>query len=100
VCAMRPVDVVVDSPVLQEDLGFEQGVEALAVQGLVAETAVERLDPAVLPRSPGIDEDGVGEPAPVGHRVGDELRAVVEAHVGRSPIQNPWIKGEPGYRRR
>jgi hypothetical protein len=34
-CAVRPVDVVVDSPVLEEDLGFEQGVEPLAIQELV-----------------------------------------------------------------
>jgi hypothetical protein len=29
-------DVLVDPPVVPEDLGFEQGVEALAVQELVA----------------------------------------------------------------
>jgi hypothetical protein len=34
--AMRPVDVVVDAPVRQEHLGLEQGVEALAVEVLVA----------------------------------------------------------------
>ncbi len=34
--AVRPVDVVVDPPVLEENLGLEQGVEALAVQELVA----------------------------------------------------------------
>jgi hypothetical protein len=36
VSAVGPVDVVVDSPVLEEDLGFEQGVEALSVQVFVA----------------------------------------------------------------
>ena len=30
------VQVVVDPPVLDEDLGFQQGVEALAIQELVA----------------------------------------------------------------
>ena len=34
--AVGPVDVVVDPPVLEEDLGLEQGVEELAVQVLVA----------------------------------------------------------------
>jgi len=34
--AMRPVDVVVEPPILEEDLSLEQGVEALAVQELVA----------------------------------------------------------------
>ena len=48
--AVRPVDVVVDSPVLEEDLCFEQGVETLAIQELIAESSVERLDPGVLPR--------------------------------------------------
>src|ERR1017187_149167 len=35
-CAVGPVHVVVDPPVLEEDLGLEQGVEALAVEVLVA----------------------------------------------------------------
>jgi len=30
VCALGPVHVVVDAPALKEDLGFEQGIEALA----------------------------------------------------------------------
>ena len=47
--AVRSVRVVVDAPVLDEDLGFEQVVELLAVEVLVAEAAVERLDPGVLP---------------------------------------------------
>ena len=34
--AVGPVHVVVDAPVLKEDLGFEQGIEALAVEVLVA----------------------------------------------------------------
>ncbi len=47
--------------------------------------AVEALDPGVLPRDAGVDEDRVGavEPAPVGDGVGDELGPVVEADVGR-----------------
>jgi len=42
--------VVVDPPVLDQHLGFEQGVEAVTVEELVTEPAVERLDPGVLPR--------------------------------------------------
>ena len=38
--AVRPVDVVVDAPVLEKYLGLEQRVEALAVEELVAESAV------------------------------------------------------------
>jgi len=36
VCAVWPVDVVVDSPVLEKDPGLEQGLEELTVQVLVA----------------------------------------------------------------
>ncbi len=43
------VVVVVDAPVFDEDLGFEEGIEVAAVEELVTETAVEGLDPGVLP---------------------------------------------------
>ena len=58
----------------------------MAVEVPVAEATVERFDPTVLPGAAWIDEHGVGpvEAAPVGQRVGDELRPVIEAHVGRS----------------
>ena len=36
VCAVRPVQVVVDPPVFKEDPGFEQGLEELTVQVLVS----------------------------------------------------------------
>jgi len=79
------VDVVVDAPVLEEHLSLEQTVEELTVQELVAQSAVERLDPGVLPWRSRVDEDGVdaGEPAPVDHGIGNELGSVVEAQVGR-----------------
>lgn len=48
-----PVGVVVDTPVLDEDLGFEQAVEVPAVEEFVAEPAVGRLDPGVLPGRAG-----------------------------------------------
>ena len=80
-----PVGVVVDAPVLDDDLGLEEGVEQLAVEELVAEAAVEALDPGVLPRAARVDEDRVGavEPAPVGDGMGDELGPVIEPQVRR-----------------
>ena len=83
-----PVHVVVDSEVLDQDLGLEQRVELPAVEQLVSELAVERLDPGVLPWRAGIDEDRVDavEPAPVRNRSGDELAAVVEADKRRRPV--------------
>ena len=72
------VDVVVDAVVLGEDLGFEERVELPAVEELVAYAAVERLDPGVLPRRPGVDEHRVepGVGAPAGDGVGHEFRSV------------------------
>ena len=50
VCAVGPAVVVVDAPVLGKDLSLEEAVEELAVQVLVTHSAVEALDPSVLPR--------------------------------------------------
>jgi hypothetical protein len=47
--AVGSVLVVVDAPVLDEYLGFAEAVEGPAVEELVAEPAVERFDPGVLP---------------------------------------------------
>ena len=82
--AVGSVLVVVDAPVLDEHLGFEEVVEPPAVEELVAEPAVERLDPGVLPWGAGVDEDRADpvEAAPVGHGVGDELGTVVEPDEG------------------
>ena len=89
-CAVRPVQVVVGPPVLQENLGFEQGLEALAVQVLIPEPAIERFHPGVLPLAPRIDKDGVGavEPAPVGHGISDELWPV-EFLSDVKPLRRP-----------
>ncbi len=50
------VGVVVEPPVFDDHAGFEQGVEAPGVEELVAESAVEGLDPGVLPWAAGVDE--------------------------------------------
>jgi hypothetical protein len=48
-CAVGSLVIVFVSPVAEEHLRLEETVELLAVQELVAQTSVERLDPAVLP---------------------------------------------------
>ena len=80
VCGVGSVHVVVDPPVLDDHSGFEQRIELPAVEQFVAQLAVERLDPCVLPRRPGVDEHRVDtvEAAPVGDRVSNELGPVVE----------------------
>jgi hypothetical protein len=59
-CAVRPVHVVVDSPVVEKHPGFEDGLEGLAVAEFVTESPVERFDPGVLPRRSRVDEDVEG----------------------------------------
>jgi len=49
-CAVGPVGVVLDPPCFDNDLRFEERAELLDVEQLVARTAVEALDPGVLPR--------------------------------------------------
>ncbi len=54
------VDVVVDAPVPDDRAGLEQAVELPEVQQLVAELAVEALDPGVLPwRAPSVVLEGL-----------------------------------------
>ena len=46
---MWPSRVVVDAPLLDDNLGFPEAVEDLAIQQFVPELAVEGLAVAILP---------------------------------------------------
>ena len=74
---MRPDRIVVPPPALDDDLGFAQRVEALAVEELVAQASIEALDVAVLPGTPSLDIGGPGTDGrdPFLHGLGRELRA-------------------------
>ena len=50
---MKTFVIVFVLPVFEENLRLEETVELLSVQELVAQTSVERFDPAVLPRLTG-----------------------------------------------
>src|SRR5215203_4500613 len=52
--------VVVPSPALDDDLGLPQGVEDLAIEKLVPQPRIERLDVPVLPRRARSDVGGLG----------------------------------------
>ena len=84
---MRAEVVVLEAPLLDEDLSFKQGVEAFAVEALVTELAVEGLDVAVLPGAAGLDEEGLDTKTskPVAHSMGSEFRTVVGADVDWDP---------------
>ena len=47
--AVGALGVVVPPPLLDDDLGFLQGIEDFTVEQLVPETGVEAFDIAVLP---------------------------------------------------
>ena len=53
---MGPDDIVMPPPSLDQDLGLAQRVEVLPVEQLVAETGIEALAVAVLPRRSRFDE--------------------------------------------
>src|SRR5439155_1255046 len=82
---VRPSGVVVLAPVADHHARFGQAGELLAVQELVADAAVERLDVGVLPRRARVDvasRDG-REATPIPERVRGQLGAVVAADVRR-----------------
>src|ERR1051325_912354 len=56
---MRAHGIVVTAPALDDDLGFAQRVEDLAVEQLVAQTRVEAFDEAVLPWAARRDVGGL-----------------------------------------
>src|ERR687894_2362228 len=82
---VRPDCIVVPAPTLDDDLGFLERIEDLAVEQLVAELRVKALDKAVLPWAAWGDIDGLcaysRDPGlnPLGH----ELGAVVGANMAR-----------------
>src|SRR5579872_903969 len=79
--------VVVMAPALDENLGFEEGVEDLAIEKLIAQFAVEAFIVAILPRASGLDKESFdpdpGEPGLDG--LGRELAAVVRTNVVGRP---------------
>src|SRR5258705_389082 len=78
--------VVLEPSVLEQELRFEQAVEALHLEQLAAEVAVEGFDERILPGCAGLDVTGggAGEATPVAECLADELGAVVAADQLRS----------------
>ena len=80
---MRPILVVLSPPSLQFLPGVRQIIEPVHVQAFVPKAPVERLDERIVRRLSGLDEveSHAGSPGPEEHRLGSELRAIVE-HQG------------------
>jgi len=85
---MRPEGVVFPAVVLDDHSGFGESPELLPVKAFIAESSVEALHIAVLPRAAGFDVDRLnpvlGEP--LLHRLGDELAPVVASQEGGCPM--------------
>src|ERR1044072_914389 len=86
---MRAHRVVVPSPALDDDLCLAQRVEDLAIEQLVTQPGIERLDVAVLPRRARGDVGRLGADArdPGLDRLGHELGSVVGSDVTRDAAQ-------------
>src|SRR6056297_1328625 len=85
--------VVVDAPLLYDDLGLADGVEDLAVEQFVPEPRVEALNVAVFPWRARLDVGGPGADRcdPVPDRGRDELGTVVRPDVLRWPPEDEEI---------
>src|SRR5215472_1318412 len=92
--SMRPDSIVVPSPTLDDDLGFAQRIEDLAVEKLVAQACIEALDKAVLPRAARGDVGGYCADGtdPLLHGFSEELRAVVGPDVLGHAAQDKQVR--------
>ncbi len=85
--------VVVPAPAFDDDLGFLESVEDLAVEQLFAKLGVEALAVAVLPGAAGLDVGCAGadrrDPVPEG--LGDELRPIVGTDVAGDAAQDEQV---------
>ena len=81
---MRPNGIVVTAPTLDDDLGFPQRVEYLAIEQFIAQAGIETLDVAVLPGAAGFDVGRLRPDCadPVLHPFSDELWAVARQEPG------------------
>ncbi len=84
-CRVRPVGVVLVSPVGDKHLGFEQGAGLPGREQLIADLAAVGFCPGVLPWRAGLDVAGAGEAASVSQRVRGELGPVAAADELRNP---------------
>jgi len=96
---MWPDRVVVAPPALDDDLGFSQRVEDLAVEQLVAQARVEAFDVTILPRAARCDVGGLctDRGDPLLHGFGYKLRSIVGADVTRDAAQDKEIGQHVDY---
>ena len=98
---VRPCRVVFVTPEGDDGPGVAQVPEAVDVEAFVAQTGVERLDAAVVPRCSGRDEYQARVPVgPGGQRLGGELGTVVGPDRLRVAALGDDLVEHTGQRRR
>ena len=88
---MRSPLIVLPPIVFHDHPGFRQRPQLFPIQTLIAESTVETLHKAVLPRTTGINVERLDLllPQPLLHRVGNELGSIVRAQMrSRSLFRN------------
>ena len=90
---MRPSGIVVVPPAFDDDLGFSECVEDLAIQQLIAQPGIEAFDEAILPGASRRDVGrfGTGCCDPVLDSFGHELRAIIGTNVLRHTAHNEQV---------
>jgi hypothetical protein len=83
---MGPEGIVLPTPALDDDLGFPERVEDLAVQQLVPKLSVEGFHVSVLPGAARLDEERLYTYSLelLSYRSSGEFAAVVAAQIGRN----------------
>src|SRR5260370_7821602 len=80
---MRPALIILHSPGVDNDSGFQQRAKDFPVQTFIAQLVMEALDEWLLARCPWLDVEDfdvvIGHP--ISDSVSDELRAVVAAQM-------------------
>lgn len=82
---VRPLLVVVTTPVVDDGAGIVQILEPRLIQTTVAKASIERLDKRVWGRLTGLDEQPLHLPLPAKeeHRLAGYLRAMVQHQAYR-----------------
>ena len=90
---MRPDDVVVPPPSVDQDLRFHQCVEDLPVEQLITQRAIEGFAVSVFPWRTWRDVERLhtGLPEPLPHRPGDEFGTIIRPYMRRRPAGDEQI---------
>ena len=90
---MRPSRILMDAPILDDDLCFPEAVEDFAIEYLIAEPGIEVLAVSILPGRSRFNEGRhcADSGSPVPDLLGNEPWTIVRPDDGRRPTQDEQI---------